>query len=270
MPAPVRPVAPPQALRSNPDTFSNNAELAIQYQWTALPNWIEESAQFIEEQADAATAAALTGDVAPDISKALNYLRLNAAGEALEYRTPAQVLLDTGVNMAAGEINDRFALKAIGEPFAIWDHITGCPVPINSGAQKFIRLTAGLTGSGGYNEGLLGSESVSGSSPLILATATILAGPMTGQTVRLINTEGRFLRAGVTSGVIQDSQNLSHSHPLPEGRDSNQIDNGGQFLLRGWTNTGGSPTASGFGGGAAGGNEARPRNGSATYYLRIS
>ena len=103
MSAPVRPVAPPQALRSNPDTFSINAELSIQYQWTALPTWIEAMGGYIQQQADAATAAALTGDVAPDISKALNYLRLNAAGDGLEYRTASEVAADinsSGRNLA--------------------------------------------------------------------------------------------------------------------------------------------------------------------------
>lgn len=94
MPAPSRPAAPPQALRSNPDTFSLNAELSIQYQWGALPTWIEAMGTFIQEQADAATAAALTGDVAPNLGVALNLLRVNAAGSGLEYRTPAQVRSD--------------------------------------------------------------------------------------------------------------------------------------------------------------------------------
>lgn len=105
MPAPTRPVAPPQALRSNPDTFSANAEASIQYQWTALPTWIEGMGDYTQEQADAATAAALTGDVAPDVTKALNYLRLNADGTALEYRTPAQTISDAGVTATAAELN---------------------------------------------------------------------------------------------------------------------------------------------------------------------
>lgn len=47
MPIQPRPVAPPLALRSNPDTFSANAEAAIQYQWGALPEWIEGVANYI-------------------------------------------------------------------------------------------------------------------------------------------------------------------------------------------------------------------------------
>jgi hypothetical protein len=201
MPAPVKPVAPPQALRSNPDTFSANAELSIQYQWTALPNWIEASAEYMEEQAAIATAAALTGDVGPDISKALNYLRLNSGGTGLEYRTPAQTFGDLG-----DAASSRFDLRAISEPFVLWTHLAGCPIPDNSGTAKFIELTAGLTGAGQYNEGLLGSESVTGSFPLVEATAEIVVGPMAGQTVPLINTEEAVLRAGGTIGALEFDQ----------------------------------------------------------------
>ena len=105
MPAPTRPVAPPQALRSNPDTFSVNAELSIQYQWGALPAWIEAMGDFVQDQADAATAAVLTGDVAPDISKAGNFLRVNAAGTGLEYQQGL-----SGRNLiinGSGRINQR-------------------------------------------------------------------------------------------------------------------------------------------------------------------
>lgn len=105
MPPPVKPVAPPQALRSNPDTFSANAELAIQYQWTALPNWIEAIAEYTEDQADAATAAALTGDVVPDITKVGNFLRVNASGTGLEYQQGL-----SGRNLiinGSGRINQR-------------------------------------------------------------------------------------------------------------------------------------------------------------------
>jgi hypothetical protein len=112
-------------------------------------------------------------------------------------RATAQDLLSSG---------DGFLAKAIGEPFELWDHITGCPIPSNSGEAKFIKLTAGLTGVGEYNEGLLGTESVTGTAPLVEATATILVGPMTGQTVHLINTEEAFLRARETSGALQMDQ----------------------------------------------------------------
>jgi len=96
--------------------------------------------------------------------------------------------------------------KAIGEPFPIWDHIPGASTPDNSGDAKFIRLTAGQSGVGEYNEGLLTDEQVSGSAPLVEADAEIAVGPMAGQRVPLINTEMSFIRPGTDSGALQFDQ----------------------------------------------------------------
>ena len=96
--------------------------------------------------------------------------------------------------------------KLIGEPFFLFDNITGVAPPDNSGAAKYIRLTAGQSGAGGYNESLLTNESVSGSAPLVEATAEIATGPLAGQIVPLINTEEAFLRARETSGALQLDQ----------------------------------------------------------------
>ena len=96
--------------------------------------------------------------------------------------------------------------KMLGEPFFLFDNLAGVSAPSNSGAAKYIRLTAGQSGAGGYNEGLLINESVSGSAPLVEATAEIATGPLTGQVVPLINTEEVFLRARETSGVLQHHQ----------------------------------------------------------------
>ena len=99
-----------------------------------------------------------------------------------------------------------FEVTPIGVPFPLWDNFTGLTAPDNSGTAKFIKLTAGESGTGGYNEGLLTSESVSGSAPLVTATAQIVGGALNGQTVHLINTEESFLRARTTSGVKQNDQ----------------------------------------------------------------
>jgi hypothetical protein len=94
----------------------------------------------------------------------------------------------------------------IGHYVQVQDDLTGADVPSNSGDAKFIRLTAGEDGAGQYNEGLLASESVSGSAPEVQATAVIdhADSPMNGETVHLINTERRFLRAGSSGAVEQD------------------------------------------------------------------
>ncbi|WYK04481.1 hypothetical protein DWF04_000015 [Cereibacter sphaeroides f. sp. denitrificans] len=85
MTAPLRPTAPPPALRSNPDTFSANAEAQIIYQGNELPDWIEAMGDYIEEQAEAALAAALGGDLPSLAGQAGKFLRVNAAGTAPEF-----------------------------------------------------------------------------------------------------------------------------------------------------------------------------------------
>ena len=96
--------------------------------------------------------------------------------------------------------------KFLREVFYLFDHIPGDDPPDNSGAAKYIRLTAGQSGAGGYNEGLLTDEIVDGSFPLVEATAEIAVGPLAGQRVALLNTEEAFLRARETSGVLQMDQ----------------------------------------------------------------
>src|SRR5690606_24463705 len=90
--------------------------------------------------------------------------------------------------------------KAIGELVALQDDLTGVSAPpTDNPAYRYIRLTAGDD----YNDGVLISESVSGSAPLVTATAVIDldSSPMDGETVHLINTERRFLRAG-SAGTV--------------------------------------------------------------------
>lgn len=184
----------------------------------------------------------------------------------------AQELLDYGVTASAAELNILTGTSAtagdlnllstqIGRPFAVWDHIPGCPLPSNAGARKFIKLTAGLTGIGSYNYGLLTAESVSGTAPAITATAIIVGGPMAGQTVPLVNTEQAFIRPATVSGVLQDSQNLAHQHTLT-------ILAGTGGSIGGYAAYSGSGTAK-YIAESAGGAESRPRNRSATLYMRI-
>lgn len=106
-----------------------------------------------------------------------------------------------------------WATFPIGVPLPIFSHITGISLPAKDQAYRYVLLTAGEDGSGEYNEGILTSESVSGSSPEVSATAVIsLSGsPINGQTIRLINSERRFLRAGLP-GTLQDSANKQHNH----------------------------------------------------------
>lgn len=162
------------------------------------------------------------------------------------------------------DIDDPWRHKAIGEPVAIFDDIAGVSAPPTDQDYRYVLLTAGEDGSGEYNEGVLTSESVTGSAPSITATAVVdLSGsPLDGQTVRLINTERRFLRAG-SAGTTQNSQNAEHNH-----NGSYEISNDAGVNPRaapgGGFSTNGTVTTSN-----SGGDEARPRNVGVTYYMRI-
>lgn len=158
---------------------------------------------------------------------------------------------------------DLLRTLPIGWPFPIFSHLTGVTVPSNAGNEKYILLTAGESGAGEYNEGLLTSEAVSGTSPNIVATAVIshAESPMDGQTVPLINTSRPFIRPG-SSGAEQSSQNLSHTHTYPFRQTVLEAATIYPGSGSGAANTG--TTAS------SGGDESRPRNIGATYYMRIA
>ncbi|OWT62025.1 hypothetical protein CEY11_09475 [Candidimonas nitroreducens] len=200
--------------------------------------------------------------------------------------------------------NAQWLGKAVGEVFPLMTYLTGVTEPpTTSSLFRFIKLTA----SDSYNAGVLTSESVSGSDPTITATAVVsLTGsPLNGRTVHLLNTERYFLRPG-TSGVGENSANLSHSHTGgavsagnhahtgttdSAGNHSHTIPNtnigqaGGGSLILGstdvsYTGNAGAHTHT-FTTGAAGththdititssgGSESRPRYIGATYYMRI-
>lgn len=102
---------------------------------------------------------------------------------------------------------DKWSLRGIGEWYFADTSRAGVEIPPQSNAlSTWIELTAGLTGVGAFNNGKLTSESVSGSTPLVIATAVIsLAGsPMNGQTVDLLNTESRIIRPSTSPGTKQN------------------------------------------------------------------
>lgn len=88
--------------------------------------------------------------------------------------------------------------------------IAGVAVPPQSHPDLvFIELTAGLDGAGEFNENKLTGESISGSAPLVVATAVVdVAGsPLYGQTIHLINTEEAILRPRASGiGSLQQDQ----------------------------------------------------------------
>lgn len=210
-------------------------------------------AQAAASAASASEAAAAASESAASSSATVANLNASSATASAASASASATSASNSADAAAA------SLRAVGEPFALWDHIPGCPIPSNSGSAKFIRLTAGQSGVGAYNEGLISSESVSGSSPDIVATAIISVGLMAGQTIRLINTTEEFFRPRTTSGLTQDDQLASHTHQA-------------FFSVAGGSGSAvgvASSSGTSFATSATGGDETRPRNYSATYYMRV-
>jgi len=221
--------------------------------------------------------ATLSSGIGPPSNTYPNMLWYDTINSTLKIRTEADdgwielFALNQSVGTAA-----PIGLGTIGQPFPVWDHLTGAGTPNNSGSSKFVRLTAGQSGAGGFNESLLINESVSGSAPLVEATAEIATGPMSGATVPLLNTEGSFARPGTSSGTLQQfavprvqgsytdiqsvsvtvSGAISQTFQSISGRDSGTA---GSIRTLNFDNALVTNTA----------NEARPKNRQATYYMRI-
>lgn len=118
---------------------------------------------------------------------------------SIDRSNPNQPIISASFNSSMAWEN-----KAIGEPFPLWDNLLGVSIPpTNSSQYRFIKLSA----ADPYNNGVLVSESVTGSGALTQAAANINdpASPLNGQTVRLINTERRVIRAGASGTIEADS-----------------------------------------------------------------
>lgn len=169
---------------------------------------------------------------------------------------------------AKAAANAIWGNQPIGMPFPIWDHIAGVPTPpTNNSAYRYIKLTA----SDSYNTGVLIGESVSGSAPLVLATAVVndALSPINGRTVQLINTERRFIRAG-SSGTLETDALQGHIHQAIVY----QATGGGQpaasaTATSATTVSTGGPLTDGTNGTPRTANETRAKNIGATFYMRI-
>ena len=203
----------------------------------------------------------------------------SSTGSKVNFTAPPSVY----VTALTADLDDPWRQQPVGVPIPILDSITGVAQPPTGNPYRYIKLTA----SDSYNTGVLTSESVSGSAPLVVATAVIsLAGsPINGQTVNLINTERRFLRAG-SAGTVENDQmqqitggvgvNLHASTvaPMltgqtgafsmgPAGSSNQAINGSGSSIADGFTfNSANSP-------GARAGTETRGKNIGVTFFMRI-
>jgi hypothetical protein len=184
--------------------------------------------------------------------------------------------------------NQEFTGTAIGDTIALPTHLTGIVEPPLNASFRYIKLTAGESGAGEYNESVLTGETVTGTAPLLVATAVInlTNSPINGQTVNLINSEGRYIKPGVTSGTVANDkmQQITGSsiHPsLSAHWSGTSFTEVGAFTASGLT--GQRSDASGTGSGSRGftfdsANSPSARTGASTdvkhiqytYYMRIS
>lgn len=124
--------------------------------------------------------------------------------EDITYDPSTSGLTATDVQDAIDELSvGNFNAFPIGVPFPLRTDL-GVSSPDNSGTAKFIELTYGKSGAGGYNEGLLTNEVLTGTFPDdLVATAEIVGGVMNDKKIRLLNTMQLFMRGAVTGGALQ-------------------------------------------------------------------
>jgi hypothetical protein len=92
---PTPPTAPEAPLRSDA-AFSAKAQTFLTWLSGLFYSYVGDAVDFVDERADEALAAATTFGFPSISGKALHLTRVNAAGTALEFRTPAQVKSDIG------------------------------------------------------------------------------------------------------------------------------------------------------------------------------
>ena len=95
---------------------------------------------FVDERADEALAAATTFGFPSIAGKAQNFTRVNPAGTALEFRTPAQVRSDIGAQ-AASELVGMVAFFGQGAAPTGWLKANGAAVSRTAYASLFSVIT---------------------------------------------------------------------------------------------------------------------------------
>lgn len=160
-----------------------------------------------EELAGVIEAAGLPldKDSNAQLVEALQALGLRSASDkaagVVALATEAQAIEGEARDLAVPPAALRAALMAFAGDVPIGGYVEvqlNLPGAAEPDPAKYIRLAAGMNGAGQYNEGKLGNESVGGTAPLLSATASVADpdSPLYGATIRLLETERRFLRPG--------------------------------------------------------------------------
>lgn len=170
-------------------------------------------------------------------------------------------------------ISDPWEVQPIGVPIPLFTHIPGVTEPPTNKSYRYIKLTA----SDSYNAGVLTGESVSGSAPDVVATATIsVAGSsLNGQSVSLINTMRRVLKSGAAGVLEADLLGpMTYSVYAPAGTTPSNLYYSGAAtpVMAGTASTPGSYVSQSGNGSKWIGNtgvETRVKSIGATYYMRV-
>lgn len=189
----------------------------------------------------------------------------------------AQTLTPLEQQQARGNIglDSPWATQPVGVPIPLLDNLVGVAAPPTDKGYRYIKLTA----SDGYNSGVLTGQSVTGSAPLVVATAVIdlTDSPLDGQTVNLINTERRFLRAGAAGTVENDQMQVitggAGGLPALSPNSSGAVELSSTYPAYLAGAAAGSYMSLAFNSasspGARTGTETRPKNIGVTYFMRV-
>ncbi|MGB1389504.1 MAG: pyocin knob domain-containing protein [Paracoccaceae bacterium] len=123
MAKPTKPTVPPAALRSDPATFAARAEVNISF-FPTLVDYLDASSDFVDQQANAALAAAQSGDLPPIAGQAGNLLQVNPGGTALTFWDPdAYGIGGVGAACPGDDLNNvvhsgknQFAVATLNKP----------------------------------------------------------------------------------------------------------------------------------------------------------
>lgn len=138
--------------------------------------------------------------------------RVGAVDPASGDYTSAQITrtggtVEDALTALFSKVVDPWLCRAVGEVVFVDTSNNGVQVPPASSTDYvWIELTAGLTGVGGFNNGKLTAETITGSGATLSAVATIAVSgsPMNGDVIDLLNTEGRIPRPSTSPGAKQD------------------------------------------------------------------